>query len=54
MAPILPAGVRTPLNRSTHSEAGNPLKERSQALDLPAAILPKKTLQNQKKGIYII
>ena len=54
MAPTLPAGVRTPLNRSPHSEAGSPLNEQSKALDLTTVILPKKTLQNQKKGVYII
>ena len=54
MAPILPAGVRTLVNRSPHSEAGNPLNDRLQALDFTAVILPKKTSQNQKKGVYII
>ncbi len=34
MAPTLPAGVKSPLNRSPHSGPVNPLNEQSQALDL--------------------
>ena len=33
-APTLSGGATTQLSRSPHSEAGNPLNERSQALDL--------------------
>ena len=54
MAATLLAGVRTPLNRSPHSDPGSPLNERSQALDLLAAILPQKNCKNQEKEVYII
>ena len=53
MAPTLPAGARTPLNQSPHSEAGRPLNERSQALDLRGGDAASKELQKpEKRGLY--
>ncbi len=53
-APALPGGLKTRLSRSPHSEAGNPLNERSQAPDLPGGDSASKEVQKRQKGVYII
>ena len=54
VAPTLSGGLKTQLSRSPRSEAGNPLNERSQALDLSGSDSASKELQKSQKVVYII